>query len=486
MRRLIAFILAAALLPLDALMAAADPVPERRFEPAEIRADFTELYQRLAVSHFDLYARQSKPAYDALFRSMQAAFDRPMTGAEVRVAFQKFMAFGHVAHARIEFPSDAYGAYRDAGGRAMPVYVKVVKGRVLVTDNGSGAALAPGDEVLALNGTPIGSWLTRLSAHVSADNDYMMHTLLENRFAQLLWLELGPVTQFSLTVRDARGATRDLVVSAQTREETKAALARQAPTLDLDWDKRTFKMVGKVGYLRPGPFYNNDPNATNIWDTTQFRAFIDDSFEALLRADARSLVIDMRNNPGGDNSFSDLMVAWFANKTFRFCRDFRIRQSEAAVASNRKRVELAVGNPDTISAKLAAAYAAHRLGDVFSFEIPETAPRAGGRFTGKVYLLINRHSYSNTVQVAALAQDYGFATIAGEETSDLATTFGAMEQFTLTRTGIEVGFPKAQIIRVNADTRARGVVPDVAIETPMVEPVEDVVLQRALAVAGGG
>ncbi|MBP6010912.1 MAG: hypothetical protein KBA31_01685 [Alphaproteobacteria bacterium] len=479
MRPLIASIVTAAALTV------ASAAPERQFEAAEIRADFAELYQRLAMSHFDLYVRQSKPAYNALFRSMQNRFDRPMTGADVRVAFQKFMAFGHVAHARIEFPSEAYGAYRDAGGRAMPVYVKVVKGRVFVTENGSGAALAPGVEILALNGTPIAAWLTRLSAHVSADNDYMMHTLLENRFAQLLWLELGPVAQFTLTVRDARGVTRDHIVAAQTREETKAALARQAPTLDLDWDKRTFKMVGKVGYLRPGPFYNNDPNTTNIWDTTQFQAFIDGSFEALLRTGAHSLVIDLRNNPGGDNSFSDLMVTWFANKTFRFCRDFRIRQSGAAVASNRKRVEQAGGDPDAISSKLAAAYAAHRIGDVFSFEIPETKPRAGERFMGKVYLLINRHSYSNAVQVAALAQDYGFATIVGEETSDLATTFGAMEQFTLTRTGIEVGFPKAQIIRVNGDTQARGVVPDIAIETPLVEPVDDLVSKRALEIAGG-
>lgn len=479
MRRLIAFILTAAAL------AVANAAPEKRFEPAEIRADFAELYQRLAESHFDLYARRSKSDYDALFRSMQGALNRPMTGTEVRVAFQKFMAFGRVAHARIEFPSDAYGAYRDAGGRAMPVFIRVVNGRVFVTENGSDAALAPGDEVLALNGAPIRDWLTRLSAHLSADNDYMTHTLLENRFAPLLWLELGPAKQFTLRVRDTRGAVHDLVVPAQTRDETKAVLARKAPTLDLDWDKRTFKMVGNVGYLRPGPFYNNDPNATNIWDTTQFRTFIDGSFEALRRAGARSLVIDLRDNPGGDNSFSDPMVAWFANKAFRFCRDFRIRQSEAAVASNRKRVELAGGNPDAISSKLAAAYAAHRNGDVFSFEIPETAPRVGGRFRGKVYLLINRHSYSNTVQVAALAQDYGFATIIGEETSDLATTFGAMEQFTLPRTGIEVGFPKAEIIRVNGDTRARGVAPDVAIETPVVEPVEDVVLQRALAIAKG-
>lgn len=49
-------------------------------------------------------------------------------------------------------------------------------------------------------------------------------------------------------------------------------------------------------------------------------------------------------------------------------------------------------------------------------------------------------------------------------------TYGAMEQFTLSRT-------------VNGDVSARGVVPDIAIETPVVEPWSDVVLREALAIA---
>ena len=484
MRRPIALSLAL-LLPVAALLAAAAPAPERQFSVQEIRADFAELYPRLAASHFDLFARRPKTEYDALFRKTMAGFDRPLSAVETRVAFQKFMAFGRVAHSRIEFPSEAFGAYRDAGGKAMPVYVRVVRGRVFVAENDSGAAIAPGEEIVALNGTAMSAWLERLGTNVSADNDYMLHTLLENRFAPLLWLELGPVTQFTLSVRDARGTVRDVVVPARTRTEVKAASAQQPLTLELDWNQRDFRLIGGVGYLRPGPFYNNDPNATNIWDTAPFRSFIDASFEALLKSGVRSLVIDLRDNPGGDNSFSDLMVAWYATKPFRFCRDFRVKASEAAIASNAKRVALAPDDKEGISAKFAAAYAKHRVGDVFSFEIPMVQPRAGARFTGKVYLLVNRHSYSNTVQVAAQSQDYGFATIVGEETSDLATTLGAMEQFTLPRTGIEVGFPKALIVRVNGDMSPRGVVPDIAIETPVVEPQADVVLQRALAIAGG-
>jgi C-terminal processing protease CtpA/Prc len=99
---------------------------------------------------------------------------------------------------------------------------------------------------------------------------------------------------------------------------------------------------------------------------------------------------------------------------------------------------------------------------------------------------VNRNSFSNAVAVAATLQDYGFATILGEETSDLASTLGAMETFTLPATGLVVGFPKAEIIRPSGDRTPRGVVADIAIATPFWEGTEDPVLQRAIAIVERG
>jgi C-terminal processing protease CtpA/Prc len=144
-------------------------------------------------------------------------------------------------------------------------------------------------------------------------------------------------------------------------------------------------------------------------------------------------------------------------------------------------VEADPGATNSPSAQLAAAYAARKPGDVFSYEIPVAQPRTDERFTGQCFLLVNRYSYSNAVNVAALMQDYGFAKVLGEETSDLATSYGAMEQFTLSRTGIDIGYPKAFIIRPSGNVAARGVVPDLSIRTPLVESGKDEVLEHALA-----
>lgn len=119
-------------------------------------------------------------------------------------------------------------------------------------------------------------------------------------------------------------------------------------------------------------------------------------------------------------------------------------------------------------------------GSVVRYEIPLVTPRAEPRFQGRVHVLVNRHSYSNAVSVAAMVQDYGFGRVLGEETADLASTLGAMEHFSLENSGLSVGYPKARILRPGGDPAPRGVVPDRVLPHQIVEGPEDPVLQAAL------
>lgn len=66
--------------------------------------------------------------------------------------------------------------------------------------------------------------------------------------------------------------------------------------------------------------------------------------------------IDLRDNPGGDNSFSDGMLAWIAGRPFRFSPGFEIRVSEATVASNQARLDSLPAGAGGASADMAALF----------------------------------------------------------------------------------------------------------------------------------
>jgi C-terminal processing protease CtpA/Prc len=305
---------------------------------------------------------------------------------------------------------------------------------------------------------------------------------MEVQLPLLVWLSGARAATWDLVLRKPDGRRVELAVPARDRAGFEAAAAKRASAFELDANLREARVLEDgTAYLRPGPFYDNRPQATDPWDTRAFEAFIDEAFATFIERRAPRLLIDLRDNPGGDNSFSDRLIAWFADRPFRFCARFDIKVSAAAIAANRRRVDSASGGADSISLKLAAAYAGRKPGEHVDFPIPWVSPRDEKRYEGEVYVLVNRHSYSNSVLVAATVQDFGFGTILGEETADLASTYGALETFTLAGTGLEVGFPKARIRRPGGDAAARGVIPDVAIATPLAATQDDRVLQHALA-----
>lgn len=456
------------------------PVPERRLSPTELRADFDALYDGLKAAHYDLYARRDRVDYDARFAAMRAGFDQPLSSLQAQVAFQRFVAYGNVAHARIDPPMEEWERFRAAGGRVFPLFLRVDGDVVRVIDGSEGLdGLAPGDRVVSVDGEPALAWLARMRAHLSADNDYMAWAQLERQLPLLAWLELGEVERFRVGFAKPDGRAFELDVPARARGTPVAANA-VPPRFELDWNMREARMLdGDTAYLRPGPFYDNRPDAAHPWDPTAFRQFLDDAFTGFIANGAKRLLLDLRDNPGGDNAFSDPMIAWFADRPFRFSNDFRIRVSDATIASNRRRLDRQAGGEDGTSRQLAAAYAGQAPGSLVPFPVAMVEPRPGTRFEGDVYALVNRHSYSNAVLVAAIMQDYGFGKVVGEETSDLASTYGAMEDFTLPHSGLRIGYPKARILRPDGDPRPRGVVPDIAIRTPVASTTDEV-LQQAL------
>ncbi len=447
------------------------------FAAADLRADFAHMYERLRAAHIDLFAFTPRPVIDRAMAASLAELTRPMERLEAAKRLQRFLALARMGHTRTDEPYHAWAAWRQSGGAGFPLRVRPMGGRLFVT---GGVGAAPGDELLAINDTPASRWLERCGAYVSAETDYMRQALLETGFPRLLWLAAGPAATYRVALRrDGRRLERRIAATTAAEAE---AVAAAPPRLDLSAADRSVRMLGDgVACLRPGPFYNIEAaSEADLFDARPFVAFIDKAFETILAAETRDLILDLRLNPGGDNSFSDPMIAWFADRPFRFFSRFEVRVSPEAIAANQARIDHDPLTAGEVSRLYADLYARSAPGSVAEFPLPFARPREGRRFKGRVWLLIDRHSYSNAASAAALMQDYGFATVLGEPTSDMATTYGAMETFTLPRTGLAVGFPKARIVRPSGDARIAGVTPDILLPSPLLQTPADEVLAEAL------
>lgn len=445
------------------------------FTPEQIRADFDVLYEGLQSANYDLYAFTTRSEFDARYQEARRSFVQPMTRFDVEMAFQPFVALAHQAHTRVESDFSGFFAYLAEGGALFPLDVLVEDGQLLVSGNSSGVPeILPGDRITAIDGQPVPALLPRLTAHISAETPEFAYVLLEKFMPLVVWLELGRGEVSSVAITHADGSSGTYEFSARSSEDPGSSEADNAFSLE---GRDARMLTDTVAYLRPGPFSNTDPGA-NPADTAAFLDFIDSAFESFIDERAKQLIVDLRDNPGGDNSFSDPMIAWFADRPFRFSSDFRVRVSPQSTAANQARLDS--NGAGSVSQLYAELYASTEDGQTVRFPIPEVEPRSGARFDGEVYVLVNRYSFSNAVTAAALIQDYEFGVIMGEPTVDMATTYGAMERFSLPNTGIVVTYPKALVVRPNGNESAHPLSPDIRLPAPRIRTATDVMLQAAI------
>lgn len=435
---------------------------------AEARQDLRVLYDALKGAHANLYANRTEAQYQSKYDEIKAQLSGELDQLRVKMLLQEFVAYGRIAHAGIDFLDEDFTKYRDAGGTAFPIYVRIEDGNWWITENYSDQKLEPGTRITHINNIPVSVLFQKIWRFLSADTEEIASSLLEYKLPQYLWLldqnKTRLTRSFQVKIED-EGVSRELSINAITREQLQEKIdAQSSRTNSPEQSLREYKILsGNVGYLKPGPFYNAE-DQTDLWNNSLFVKFIDESFTHFIANDVERLIIDVRKNPGGTNSFSDAMIAWYANKPFKFASKFLVRSSPQAQQSNQQRIESSPSSIDSASKQLADAYRKYPYGELFEFNLEESQPRAGARYEGSVYILIDRHSYSNAASVAAITQDYGFGKVVGQQTTDFATTYASMETFDLPNSKIRVGFPKAHIIRPSGDAKAGPVIPDIELD----------------------
>jgi len=269
-----------------ALPAAAEPEtgepadgPARTVSAADVRADFAALYDGLQAAHFDLYANVSKAEYDALFREMADRIHGPMSLFDTTLMFQAFTAHGNVAHATIELSPLILHNFSEAGGAGMfPLQPRVEEGQLFVGRNLSGVGdIAPGDEILSIDGRPAAEVLAQMGRYVSADTAYMKRAIIESGFIERMMLSPGPRQRFDVTIAHASGEVISHDLPGLSVDEFYAASEGQARA-NLSFEERRAAMLADgIAYLRPGPFYAYETPHEPM-EADDFIRFIDESF----------------------------------------------------------------------------------------------------------------------------------------------------------------------------------------------------------------
>jgi C-terminal processing protease CtpA/Prc len=282
--------------------------------------------------------------------------------------------------------------------------------------------------------------LTAMLSRAIGETSAFQHAFVARRFAMFYWYLYGDTGQYDLVVQPARGGC-PRQVRATGATTLPSALQPQRSADDMfSWRI----LPGDIGYLRVDGFDGDKKDALAAVTQTAFAAF--------KARNARALIIDVRENGGGDDPlWQQDLVNHFTTKPYA-------QLSHYVVRINKDNADPG----DEIGSVQSADYDKR-------FTPPSVDPV---RYAGPVYILAGPYSYSATIQFLVAAQDFQLAQIAGEETAALSCQTGKVKRIDLPRSGLSAATPIIAFTRPSGEGCKRGVLPDVPIAINEVMPAE--------------
>lgn len=421
----------------------------------EVLSDFKTLIESLEAAHYNLYAYTSKKEVDSVYFILKKSIkDDSISYFETTNIFQQFISTFKNGHTEIDFPASSYIEYAINEGTIFPLEIAFVYGKPLVRKNWSNdQSIKVGSEIISINGKPIKDIISRIYLQISAERNYLKNAKIEMySFPRYFWQVYGKVDEFDVEIL-SNGSLKNHSIKAVNVID--GYESKRDEVLN---SKMKLSFFNKSTYLNPGNFSGNE---------MKYQHFIDSAFIEINKGGYTNLIIDLRNNGGGDNSFSDYLVSYIANKPFKWNSSFRLKTSELLKQQVRKDYD----TTDTFWQEVLN----HKSGEIFSYDFGEYNPQPEEiRFKGDIFVLINRQSHSQSAVTAAQIQDYSFGTLVGEETGDYPSLFASQFQFKLPITGIPVKVSKGYILRVNGNADEHGVIPDIFIKDYLLDEPDEI------------
>ncbi len=202
-----------------------------------------------------------------------------------------------------------------AAANKLPVWIKVVDDRFLVVAS-SDPQVRRGDELLAIDGRPAATLIAELLPYLRADgsSDGKRRAQLDSDSnggaMDRLFPALHPpqAGRYRLRLLDAQGRERTRTVRATSVAARDAALARRGivPARE-DWSFAVDTRSIATLRLPTFAFWNRQFD----WKTE-----LDRVFAVVGSGTVRGLIIDLRDNEGGDDDIGDRLHAWLLTAAF--------------------------------------------------------------------------------------------------------------------------------------------------------------------------
>ena len=374
------------------------------------------------------YRYRSKQQIDSMYQWAFSQIEKPLS----IVAFDKLVMaltdFEGSNHNNTSLPSHpANYLPKDKG--YFPFFLKNIDQRMIV--NYDGGEIPLGSQILSINGQSDKELQKRFSKYCTTDGYNQTakdKASIERSFGWNYPFEMGIFDQFEITYKKPGSEQIEHITlpSISRAENSKRYHQRHSAKLDSLTDfnfqeKYSYQRINEQTVLLNFRIFTMAANADDP-DYQTFSNYLDSLFRSFKKEHVKNLIIDIRNNPGGNDPNYEKVFTYLTDHSFRentgayilfhklpYPEYYHWNSSDKA---NQKR-ELSDLN-DYLSTTFSVKQNGYYYQDPQFNPVYEPNP---DRFEGHIYLIINEDVGSAASHFASLVRGHSKALIVGMETS---------------------------------------------------------------------
>lgn len=407
------------------------PYNKARLYSAEaLKADLRFVQQNLEKKHAGLYRYISKASLNRFFDSLHHAITKPMTA-------QSFFNLLTLLHNRIRnghtmfLPGDPGTAFYNRNGRHFPFKVYFAEEKLYIVENHStDSTIQPGAEILRINGTGVSSIIEQLLLRMTRDGYNLTYPawVLNHYFPAYYSFVFGQPETYSLELKDSAGELHLKQIAAVPRDSIQyyreiRYTARYPAVNDGQGIVLQEEKESNTAVLTIKTF---DTDLLQSKYRQNYKQVFDSIFKLINHRQTRNLILDLRDNQGGNFVSGRTLLTYLVQSPSRFLVD--------------------------------------------GTETRVIQPRAA-HFKGRLFVLMNGGSFSNTAIVCACLKRDKRALFIGEETGGNSHVIsGDPVELILPRTKIKAYISSVTYRIITGANDGHGVMPDYEL-LPSVEDI---------------
>lgn len=415
--------------------------PEKLFSVDQLKEDFLFTKTALEKYHPGLFWYVNKERFDAFSDSLLATIDHPMTEIELYNVILPMFQIVREKHGEVFLSDKGHERFKNEVKR-FPFSLRCIDSRLFINKNGSSdTTLVRGTELLTINERSSESIISEMKRRLISDGyntTGIVRYDIEDEFSYHYYLNINQKEEFKLQIRRiGKTEIEDTYVSGEKRNVYDDRISKsQKEKKKYPLEFQILDSLNTAVFTLDTFTSNKESNQLGL-STADYISTVFEQLQA--KPHIKNLIIDVRQNGGGDPNSGILLLSYLSDQKNRFFKSIE----RSNWAWNFKK-----GSTGTY------------FGQKMYSDILKPKDE---RFTGNVYLLTGGKTYSLGSLFAASVANFTNAVVIGEETGGgyHGSTGGTSKKKNTPNTKLNLMIPQIRfLLNVTGQPEGRGLLPD--------------------------